>query len=250
MFRLDAPHASGPCSGAPRDAAGRLRPPRRGDRLEGMSALPTTPAATGPRGPVWAFLPLSLLLAVRAHDHPGEILQDEDITVSLPRRLGLSVVIEREIASYELAVRQGRKVDAGDVSNLVRLVLRRPDAEAILHDTGTRVATEYIRRVPRLWLSTVRALPSRVSLLFARRAARRLLRRMVGGRAVQVTRRPASVRVAGHIAAEDSNATACVLYSAALEEMVRAYAGDRPRVEQQRCATQGAPFCEWVIAEA
>lgn len=215
-----------------------------------MSAAREPAAATVPRGSVWAFLPLSLLLAVRAHDHPEEILEDEDFTTSLPRRLGLSVVVEREIANYEMAVKQGRKAEAADVTSLVRLVLRRPDAEAILRDTGQRVAAEYVRRVPRGWLRTARALPTRVSIALARRAARRLLRRMVGGAEVQVTRRPASVRVAGHLAHEDSPASACVLYEAALAAMVRAYAGERPRIQQQRCATHGAPFCEWVIAEA
>lgn len=197
----------------------------------------------------WAYLPLSLLLAVRAHDRPGEILESEDLTASLPRRLGLSGVIEREIQNYERAARRGRSVDASDVINLIRLVLRRPDAEAILRDTGERVAQEYVERVPRLWLRLARALPARASLALGRRAAARLLKRIVGNGRVEVSPRPARIRVTSELARSDTTGTACVLYAAAAQSVVRRYAGER-RLEQQRCASEGSPFCEWTIAEA
>lgn len=227
-----------------------LRRPWRGRQIANMSAVREDVAARAARGVAWAYLPLSLLLAVRAHDRPGEILEDEDLTASLPRRLGLSGVIEREIQNYERAAKRGRSVDAGDVVNLVRLVLRRPDAEAILRDTGERVAREYVRRVPRPWLRLARALPARASLALGRRAATRLLRRMVGQGTVDGNARPARIRVTSDLVRSDSTATTCVLYAAAAQEVVRAYAGDRPRLEQQRCASQGAPFCEWTIGEA
>lgn len=215
-----------------------------------MSAVRETVAVPPARGETWAYLPLSLLLAVRAHDRPGEILEDEDLTASLPRRLGLSDVIDREIRNYERASKRGRKVDASDVTNLFRLVLRRPDAEPILRDTGRRVATEYIRRVPRFWRRLAQALPSRASIVLARRAARRLLRRMVGDGRVQITARPTAVRVTSELARSDTTLTACVLYSAALEEMIRAYSGEKPQVRQERCSARGEPFCEWLITEA
>ncbi len=215
-----------------------------------MNAVRAEVASPGPRGEIWAYLPLSLLLAVRAHDRPGEILEDEDLTASLPRRLGLSGVIDREIRNYERAAKRGRKVDAGDVTNLVRLVLRRPDSEAILRDTGERVAQEYARRVPRSWRRLARGLPARASIALARRAARRLLRRIVGDGSVEVSRRPPAIRVRSRVADADATYTACVLYSAAIEGIVREYSGDRPRVLQGQCASRGGAFCEWTIAEA
>ncbi len=215
-----------------------------------MSAVRDEVAPSGPRGAVWAYLPLALLQAVRAHDRPGEILEDENLTASLPRRLGLSDVIDREIRSYERAARRGRKVDASDVANLVRLVLRRPDSEAILCDTGERVAMEYVRRVPQLWRRLAQALPSGASLALARRAARRLLRRLVGDGAVEVAGQPPAVRVRSVLADLEPGTPICVLYEAALERLVRAYAGDRPRIQHQRCTAHGAGFCEWTIAEA
>jgi bacteriochlorophyll 4-vinyl reductase len=215
-----------------------------------MNAVRADVAAHAARGMTWAYLPLSLLLAVRAHDRPGEILESEDLTASLPRRLGLSGVIEREIQHYERAARRGRSVDASDVVNLIRLVLRRPDAEAILRDTGERVAHEYVERVPRLWLRLARALPARASLALGRRAAVRLLKRIVGDGKVEASARPARIRVTSELARSDATCTACVLYAAAAQSVVRRYAGEQPRLEQQRCASEGSAFCEWTLAEA
>ncbi|HEX9107262.1 MAG TPA: hypothetical protein VF832_08535, partial [Longimicrobiales bacterium] len=204
---------------------------------------------TAARGETWAYLPLSLLVAVTDHDRPGEILEGEDLTASLPRRLGLSGVIEREIKNYEQAARRGRGVPAADVANLIRLVLRRPDAEAILRDTGSRVAQEFVRRKS-LARRLAPSLPARAALSLARRAARRLLRRIVVDGDVEVTGKPAVVRVRSELARTDTTSTTCVLYAAALEEIVGSYVRERPRVEQRRCASHGAPCCEWIIAEA
>ena len=216
-----------------------------------MSAVRENVATPSTRGETWAYLPLSLLLAVSEHDRPGEILEGEDLTASLPRRLGLSGVIEREIKNYEQAARKNRDVSSNDVANLIRLVLRRPDAEAILRDTGVRVAVEYVRRRRPLWRQLARSWPGGgASLALARRAARRLLRRIVVDGDVEVTRKPPLVRVRSELARTDNTATACVLYAAALEEIVRSYVGERLQLQQRRCAGHGAPFCEWSIAEA
>ena len=78
---------------------------------------------------------------------------------------------------------------------------------------------------------------------------RRLLRRIAVDGDVEVMRRPPVFRVRSELARTDTTATACVLYAAALEELVRSYVGERPQLQQRRCASQGAPFCEWSIAE-
>jgi bacteriochlorophyll 4-vinyl reductase len=215
-----------------------------------MTAVRADAAAPEPRGEVWAYLPLSLLLAVRAHDRPGEILEDEDLTLSLPRRLGLSGVIEREIQHYERAEKRGRRVEAVDVVNLIRLVLRRPDAEAILRDTGERVAEEYLRRVPGGWRRLARALPTGPSLALGRRAARRLLRRLIGEGRVEITGHPAGVRVKSALTRGDATGTACGLFAAAVVTVIRAYAGERASLHHANCASTGAAWCEWTIAEA
>lgn len=245
---------------APRHAADRCQVVADGIRLSrattatsrgGMSAeIDETADRSPPDGLVTAFLPLSLLLSVRAHDRPGEILQDEDLSASLPRRLGLSGVVESQIQNYERAARRGRRVPSAEVANLIQLVLRRPDAEAILRDTGQRVAREHAARAPRFLARLLPSLPRSLSFLYVRRSAGRMLRRLVGGGTVQVSGGPLHVRANGTLAAAlDPSGTACILYGGALEELVAVFTGGRPHVVHVACATRGAGGCEWVLAE-
>ena len=44
---------------------------------------------------------LRLLEVVREHDLPAELLAQEDPAQTIPRRLGLSDAVERQIRSYE-----------------------------------------------------------------------------------------------------------------------------------------------------
>src|SRR5687767_11108495 len=136
-------------------------------------------SSTTASGTVYPILPLSLLEAVRAHDRPAEILEDEDLTVSLPRRLGLTGVVDTQIRQFEQAERSGRSVHLGEVQNLIRLVLKRPDAEAILRDTGHRVALHHFRRVPDGYVKVLRKLPRGLLTGAYRRSARRMLKRVV-----------------------------------------------------------------------
>ena len=85
-------------------------------------------SATARNGYVVPVLPLALLEAVRAHDRPDEVLEDENLAVSLPRRLGLSDVVLTQIQRYEADVQSGRRVPLPELIDLLRLVLRRPDA--------------------------------------------------------------------------------------------------------------------------
>ena len=77
-------------------------------------------------GTVAARLPLALLETVRAIDLPEEILENEDLPASLPRRFGLSDVVARRITAYEAAEKEGRRVPA-EVSK----VRRSPGAGAV-----------------------------------------------------------------------------------------------------------------------
>src|SRR5437773_6434490 len=91
---------------------------------------------------VIAALPVALLEATRSHDRPTEVLEDENVTLSLPRRLGLSNVVDTQIRRYEDAVRSGRRIPLDEFTSLLKLVLRRPDAEPILREAGARVAVQ------------------------------------------------------------------------------------------------------------
>lgn len=211
----------------------------------------TTTAQTENRehGAVDAGVALALLEAVRAYDHPGEVLEDEDLAVSLPRRLGLKGVVLSQIEKYEKAHLAGRKVPAADVINLLRLVLRRPDAEAILRDAGKRIARFHYERLSRVSASLLRAIPGRLALAPVRRAARNLLRSSAGNGRPRVNRKPFVVRLPGSAAA-GLDPIACELYTCALEELILLYTGAARALHHGRCLARGDEICEWVLSAA
>lgn len=205
----------------------------------------------GSDGSVAPLLPLALLESMRAHDRPREVLEDEDLASSLPRRLGLTGVVESQIQRYESARRRGKRVPAEEVANLLRLVLRRPDAEAILHEAGYQVARRHVRRARPPAAGALRLLPRAATLAAARHSARRLLKRLVGPGSVEVEGGLLTARVRGGLVAllDADGAATCVLYASALEELVFLYTGKRHTVVHGRCATRGDPVCEWSLAE-
>ena len=70
------------------------------------------PAQTRPRvAPVFG---LTLLESLRDQDLPEEFLQDENPSVTMPRRLGLSDVVDKQIRIYRDAVRQRRRMSASE----------------------------------------------------------------------------------------------------------------------------------------
>lgn len=191
-------------------------------------------------------LPLSILESVRRHDKPMEVLEEEDLTISLPRRLGLTGVVETQIQRYREEARRRRPVRADDITHLLRLVLRRPDAAAILREAGCDVARRLTRRYPARLLARL-PMPRRARMATARRATQRVLRRLAG---------PATLKVSGGLTVEmreslgtlrGEGGTACVLYAAIIEETVFRVTGQRPDVQETRCATRGAVSCVWTI---
>ena len=85
---------------------------------------------------------LRLLEVLRDLDHPGEILEDENPSVTMPRRLGLSDVVDRQIRTYREDVKQRVRLTDGEIRDLFRLVTRRPDAKEVFLRAGrTRLRT-------------------------------------------------------------------------------------------------------------
>lgn len=196
------------------------------------------------------LLPLGLLESLRSHDRPREILEDEDLTASLPRRFGLTGVVDSQIRRYQQAVRKGEPVPLEEVENLLRLVLKRPDAEAILREAGQRVARAHFRRVPSAAVAALRVLPAAAALASLRRSTRSLLRRIVGAGTVHPIERPLDLRITAPLtAAVDESGTACVFYTAALEELLWLYTGRRQNMRHTRCAARGDEACEWTLPE-
>ena len=194
-----------------------------------------------------ADLPLAILESVRQHDRPSEVLEDEDLAASLPRRLGLTGVVDNQIQRYQLARKRRERIPADEVGDLLRLVLRRPDSEAILREAGHEIARVHGRK-PLYRLATLaRALPDSLSSRIAKRTVRRLMRRVGGGAPLRVTRQPFRVELNDPVTAQDKYGVACILYSAAIEEAYQHATGRRPHVEHVECETRGAERCVWEV---
>ena len=125
---------------------------------------------------VAAVVALTLLEVLRHQDRPEEVLESEDTTITMPRRLGLSEVVDTQIRRYREEARRGGRISDDEVKDLVRLFIRRPDAEELFFRVGRTLAGE--KGKP----SWKKALPGALSYALARRSVGRRLRRLFGRR--------------------------------------------------------------------
>ena len=137
------------------------------------AVVPTSPA----------FLPLSLLEAVRNLDTPvedGLELLAEDIVA---RRLGLSNTVAAQISRYKYTADRSGSVNDDELVSVLRLVGRRPDAALVFADAGRRAARYAVHASGRSTRALVRASPRFLGRRLASRALRRLAAAYFRGRA-------------------------------------------------------------------
>ncbi len=197
-------------------------------------------------GKVSAALPLSLLESVRAHDRPDEFLEDEDMMLSMPRRLGLTGVVDNQIRHYQSAGRTG--VSLEEFTSLIRLVLKRDDASMILRAAGRRMAEQHFERSARGLLGLFRLLPGGLLVRSWRRSANKLMGQMVGDASARVRGRPPIVRLDPNpLALLEPQGTACALYGSVLERLAELYTGESASASQTHCSAYGETYCQWSI---
>jgi predicted hydrocarbon binding protein len=197
------------------------------------------------------FVPLLLLETLRDMDRPEEVLEGEDLTTSMPRRFGLNDVVYMQIHRFREALRRGRPQTASEVENLIRLVIRRPDAEEIFEEAGRRVAGHAWEQRAGMYRRTVRVLPRALALRSAQRALRRLFRQVEDGARTRVSRGPLAVRVSDPLTVGgDPGGAACTFYTGMIAETVQRYTGRDVRPEHPHCQARGAAQCEWTVAPA
>jgi len=187
---------------------------------------------------------------MRDMDRPDEVLEDEDVTVSLPRRLGLSDVIGVQIRRFQEEVRQRRLQSGAQVADLIRLVIRRPDAEDIFLEAGRRMARRDWEQRAAPMRGTITFMPRPVAPLAAHRASRRLFRRLTAGR-VSISRLPLEMRIRSSLSAQaDSSGAACSFYTGAFGELLQLYTGRQYRVRHAHCEARGDAECSWLVEVA
>ena len=136
----------------------------------------TSSRSSSQRHRVQSRVALAILETLRTQDLPEEILDDENVTITLPRRLGLSDVIEAQIRRYRADARLRRRIPEREVMDLLRLVVRRPDSEDVFLEVGRALYPQASTGRRR------RFLPRGMALSLARGRAQRELRRLFGSR--------------------------------------------------------------------
>jgi len=189
---------------------------------------------------VQAVVALKLLEVIRDRDLPGEFLEDEDPAQTIPRRFGLSDVVERQIRTFRDDARRGVRILDREVADLFRFVIRRPDSDKVFHEVGRLLAAE---SRPGRW---PRALPMRARFTLARTRTRKRLRKLFG--------RPMGAFVPGVFVLEgrslfftdaDPGGDACHLISGLCEQVLAQTVGGTPAVAHTLCESAGDELCRW-----
>jgi len=177
---------------------------------------------------------------MRGLDLPKEVLEDEDPTRTMPRRLGLSDVVDRQIRTLREDVRRGVRLADEEVQGLIRLVIRRPDAEDVFNQAGRLLAEG--PRSPG-WR---RLLPRGARFALARVRTGRRLKGLFGRPIGGFGRGPFVIEGRALFFIEcDPGGAACHLLSGFCEETLQQMLGAAARVGHTMCQSRGDPLCRW-----
>lgn len=199
-----------------------------------------TPSQASPPRRVLPVVALRLLEVIREQDHPGEVMEEENPTVTMPRRLGLSGVVERRIRTYEADVKRGVRLTDHEIRDLFRLVIRRPDARVIFERTGETLAWRdgsgrWRRRAPR-----------RLVYALARRRVKKELKRLFGRRIGGFGRGPFSVEGRGlPFIDADPGGDACNFLTGFCRTVLTQSALRPVHLEHSLCQARGDAMCRW-----
>jgi len=194
--------------------------------------------------------PLLLLETVQAMDRPAEVLKDEDVSLSMPRRFGLNPMVHTHIHRFRQAVGAKRLVSEEEVTQWIQVVIRRPDADEVFAKAGRRMARELWSGQSRLSRSRPRILPGFLGRYAASRVIRRHFRTLIGRANATWSRAPHTLRLQNALTARaDPGGAACAFYGGVMEELLTLCTGRRHAVQHTQCAARESDVCEWV-AEA
>lgn len=187
---------------------------------------------------------LTLLEVIREQDRPTEILESEDPSVTMPRKLGLSDVVERQIRQYREESRKGARITDAEFRDLVRLVIRRPDSPEVFFQTGELLGELRVRR-PR------RFLPHGFLYVLARRRVKNKLKtlfgRRIGGFAA------GAFTLEGRtlpFIQNDPGGDACELVTGLCQTMLARSLRGKVVVTHSACESRKDALCRWSVHEA
>ena len=208
----------------------------------------TDPAAIlSSRPRITSRLGLILLEVIKEQDAPQEILEDENPSLTMPRRLGLSDVVERQIVFFKNEVRRRGRMTDDQARDLMRLVIRRPDAEEVFWHAGRRMAGESDDEESSGGLK--RLMPRPLLYALARRQVRRGLQSVYGRRIGGFSPGPFAMegRSLPFIQADPGGA-ACHFVSGFCQTVVDRTLGSEHQIVHSQCQSRKDPLCRWTIA--
>lgn len=195
-----------------------------------------------PSGQIAADVLVALFEVIRDRDFPEEVMEEEDVYGTMSHRLGLSGIVPRQLQIHRENVRQGRRLTVEELTEFVRLVLKRPDAQHVFFDMGTRLASG-----PG-WAA--RILPRAGRLRVAKRRVRRRLRKLFGRRLGGFISGPFALEVsASPLVQADPSGAACAFVSGFCQQVLRDLVSAGSTVVQRSCETDGDPTCRWTLDE-
>ncbi|MHC4925035.1 MAG: hypothetical protein ACYTG4_13320 [Planctomycetota bacterium] len=185
---------------------------------------------------------LTLLEVIKHQDSPTEVLESEDPSVTMPRRLGLSEVIDRQIRRYREEVKRKERISDDEFRDLVRLVIRRPDSEEVFFNAGNIIAGD---DRPPGWR---RGLPRSLRYGLARRQTRRGLVKLFGRRIGGFGVGPFVLEARTHLFIEsDPGGDACHFLTGFAQAVLQRYCGRRTRIAHSLCEARKDALCRWTV---
>ena len=197
---------------------------------------------TNPKNPrrVKAIVGLRLLEVVRDRDLPSEILEEEDPAQTIPRRLGLSDAVERQIRAYRDDVRKGVRLTDEGTTALFTLVNRRSDSDEVFFSTGRELVKV---RSPFRW---GQVLPTSFQYMFARTYLSWHLKHLFGRRILSFAEGPLNVEVQGlFFEGGDPEGSTCYLISGICQRILEQIGHRSAEVSHTLCQARGDDRCRW-----
>jgi len=200
----------------------------------------------GGKGRVSSVVGLSLLEVIRASDLPTEVLASEDPTQTMPRRLGLSDVVDQQIRLFREQVRKRERITDKQAQELVHLVLRRPDSEEACLKAGELLVgnTKPAKGLRRFY-------PERVLYSLARRQTRRRLRFLFGRSIGGFAQGAFTLEARGHFLLDlDPGGDACALVTGLARSILGRCLRRPVEVRHTACEARKHDLCRWEVSEA
>ena len=189
---------------------------------------------------VKAIVGLRLLEVVRDRDLPTELLEEEDPAQTIPRRLGLSDVVDRQIRTYGDDVQKGVHLTDQGITDLFTLVNRRSDSDEVFLNTGRELVEVHF---PFRW---GRVFPESIQYMFARTYLSWHLKHLFGRRILSFAEGPLNVEVQGlFFEGGAPEGSTCYLISGICQRILEQIGHRSAEVGHTLCQARGDDRCRW-----